>query len=228
MTREDAIKKLPMYAIEPIAVEEKISILREVLHEQAERTAWLAHKYPWVDILRNWVVVGLLTFALIYSGILWAVHTYNGKITEAREAGKFEAVTQAASEKEDEEARKKAEFERIVDLESDAVAQMFFGSRNFEALYHYTAKDLETYAQSAFNRSDARGQDLIEVIFEDGQYMACSRHNDITPEYKALAKGLVEAWHNGELSCDTAFQYAELTPYGIYLKKSYGDERWHA
>ena len=229
MTREVAIRELPMYAREPIDVQVKMSLLREVLQEQAERTEWLEHKYPWVEILRNWVCVILLAFALIYSGIYWAVNTYNDKLTEAKEAGKTEAVAEATLQKEDEEAKKKEEYEKLINAETDAVAQMFFGIRKFQEMYHYTDKDMETYAQSAFNRAVARGQDLITVIFEDGQYTACSKFNDITIDFQNLARPMVIAWHeNKDPECDTAFQYAELTPYGIYLKKSYGDERWHS
>lgn len=217
-----------MYAREPIDVQVKISLIREVLQEQAERTAWLEHKYPWVEILRNWVCVILLAFALIYSGIYWAVNTYNDKLTEAKEVGKTEAVAEATLQKEDEEAKKKEELEKQIDAESDAVAQMLFGIRNFQAKYNYTEADLTTYVRSAFNRADARDEDLLTVIFAEGQYIAVSSRNDIKPEYKELALRLVKEWHEEDYSpCDTAFQYAELTPYGIYLRKGYGEDRWH-
>lgn len=201
-------------------------MMAEVLREQADLREWQLHKYPWYEILHNWTVAVLLLILLVAT-IVYAIRAnMDSKVNERTATAIAEFTSQADTKAEEE--RKQAEYEAMVDAQSDAVAQLLFGIRNFEALYHYTEKDVETYVQSAFNRSDAREQDLVELIFEDGQYIACSKHNDITPEYKALAKKLVEAWHNGKLTCDTAYQYAELTPYGIYLRKGYGDERWHA
>ena len=127
------------------------------------------------------------------------------------------------------EARRQEELAEQIDRESDAVAQMLFGIRNFQTKYGYSEADLTTYVRSAFNRADARDEELLTVIFAEGQYIAASSHNDIRPEYKELALRLVKEWHEEDYSpCDTAYQYAELTPYGIYLRKGYGEDRWHA
>ena len=205
-----------------------MELLIDVFNEQAERTHWLERKFPWYEILWNWTLALLLVVLMVATIIYGIQKTIDNKAEEKTATAMAELSATWQADADAEEQRKKEEYERMIDLQSNAVAQMLFGSRNFQTLYSYTVKDLETYVQSAFNRADAREQDLVDVIFQEGQYIACSRHNDITAEYKELARRLVEAWHNGELKCDTAFQYAELTPYGIFLRKSYGDERWHS
>ena len=201
-------------------------MIMEIIQDRAEQEEWLLQKHPWYPILMNWFGAILIVILCIASIVYWI---QGGTVKKGE---KMVAEARATWEEAQAKAADAAEAERIraeqIDRESDAVARLFFGIRNFQSLYGYSVEDLKTYAQSAFNRADARGQDLLAVIFEEGQYTACSRHNDITTEFKELGRQLAEAWHNGELKCDTAFQYAELTPYGIYLRKGYGEERWHA
>ena len=213
--------------------ETRLSTLQEVLTERTEQERILRFRHPGFDVMYNWFIAGVVMV------LFWAFLWWGNDIRTERKGLEMVATAQAEWEADHDNSaqqaeaaaeaeRKRQELEELMDAQSDAGAQMFFGIRNIAALYNYTEEDLETYMQSAFNRSEARGQDLTDVIFEDGQYTACSPHNDITPEYKALARRLVEAWHNGDLICDTAFQYAELTPYGVYLRKGYGEERWRA
>ena len=201
-------------------------MIMEIIQDRAEQEEWLLQKHPWYPILMNWFGAILIVILCIASIVYWiqgsTVKKGEKMVTEARATWE-EAQAKAADAAEAERIRAEQ-----IDRESDALARLFFGIRNFQSLYGYSVEDLKTYAQSAFNRADARGQDLLAVIFEEGQYTACSRHNDITTEFKELGRQLAEAWHNGELKCDTAFQYAELTPYGIYLRKGYGEDRWHA
>ena len=201
-------------------------MIMEIFQERAEQEEWLLQKHPWYPILMNWFGAILIVILCIASIVYWI------QGSTVKKGEKMVAEAMATWEEAQAKAADAAETERIraeqIDRESDALARLFFGIRNFQSLYGYSVEDLKTYAQSAFNRADARGQDLLAVIFEEGQYTACSRHNDITTEFKELGRQLAEAWHNGELKCDTAFQYAELTPYGIYLRKGYGEERWHA
>lgn len=201
-------------------------MIMEIIQDRAEQEEWLLQKHPWYPILMNWFGAILIVILCIASIVYWI------QGSTVKKGEKMVAEAMATWEEAQAKAADAAETERIraeqIDRESDALARLFFGIRNFQSLYGYSVEDLKTYAQSAFNRADARGQDLLAVIFEEGQYTACSRHNDITTEFKELGRQLAEAWHNGELKCDTAFQYAELTPYGIYLRKGYGEERWHA
>ena len=201
-------------------------MIMEIIQDRAEQEEWLLQKHPWYPILMNWFGAILIVILCIASIVYWI------QGSTVKKGEKMVAEAMATWEEAQAKAADAAETERIraeqIDRESDALARLFFGIRNFQSLYGYSVEDLKTYAQSAFNRADARGQDLLAVIFEEGQYTACSRHNDITTEFKELGRQLAEAWHNGELKCDTAFQYAELTPYGIYLRKGYGEDRWHA
>ena len=205
--------------------------LLEVFAERAEAEREMRWRCPGFDLVYNWIV-GIAALAVLIGLCVWGAQIgIERRDEKIREAGRAEVYAQQAAAEQataDEESKAAEALAVQIDRESDALARLFFGIRNFQSLYGYSVEDLKTYAQSAFNRADARGQDLLAVIFEEGQYTACSRHNDITTEFKELGRQLAEAWHNGELKCDTAFQYAELTPYGIYLRKGYGEDRWHA
>ena len=94
--------------------------------------------------------------------------------------------------------------------------------------YHYSEADIETYIWSAFNRADARGMDLADVFGEEGQYIAYSDKNTITPEYREMARRFVDRWLDEERPCDPGYQYAELLPQGIFLFITRDGRRWHA
>lgn len=209
-----------------------MELVMEVFHERAEQEEWLLQKHPWYPILMNWFGAILIAILCIASIVYWiqgsTVKKGEKMVAEARATWE-EAQAEAKAADEAEAERIRAELAEQIDRESDAVAQMLFGIRNFQAKYNYTEADLTTYVRSAFNRADARDEDLLTVIFAEGQYIAASSHNDIKPEYKELALRMVKEWHEEDYSpCDTSFQYAELTPYGIYLRKGYGEDRWHA
>ena len=202
-------------------------MIMEIFQERAEQEEWLLQKHPWYPILMNWFGAILIVILCIASIVYWI------QGSTVKKGEKMVAEAMATWEEAQAKAADAAETERIraeqIDRESDAVAQMLFGIRNFQTKYGYSEADLTTYVRSAFNRADARDEELLTVIFAEGQYIAASTHNDIRPEYKELALRLVKEWHEEDYSpCDTAYQYAELTPYGIYLRKGYGEDRWHA
>ena len=155
------------------------------------------------------------------------------------ESGRQEVyAAQASSEqaKAEEEKRKQEVFEAWVEENSDYLAQMFFGSRVIAEKNGYTKQDFETYAWAAFNRSDARGVDLKEVIFEahNGvrQFVAADPHNTILLQYKDWGKEFLIKWKTEERPCDIGYQYAELVPQGIFLKNDFNADgyarRWRA
>ena len=202
-------------------------MIMEIIQDRAEQEEWLLQKHPWYPILMNWFGAILIVILCIASIVYWI------QGSTVKKGEKMVAEAMATWEEAQAKAADAAETERIraeqIDRESDAVAQMLFGIRNFQTKYGYSEADLTTYVRSAFNRADARDEALLTVIFAEGQYIAVSSHNDIRPEYKELALRLVKDWHEEDYSpCDTAYQYAELTPYGIYLRKGYGEDRWHA
>lgn len=208
--------------------------VREVLAEQADYIECLEVKHPWYKPLWKKTISVLLAAVVLISLVAWAVDSYHGKLDEAKDAGRSEAAAEQAAA--DQEAERKAQEEQaredledLIEQQTKAELQLLFGHRNFITKYNYTEADIKTIVYSTLNRADARGQDLIEVIFEEGQYTATSRHNDTLSDYYDLVKSMITAWHNGELPAhDTAFQYLETTPYGAFLHKGYGNERWHA
>ncbi len=213
-------------------IETRMQTLQSVFADRARREQLLRWKHPGFDVIYNWVIA-LIIMVMFWGFFWWGIQIRTDRKAEemtaqARAAWEADQAALAQSEADEQAAIREAQ-EFVVNQEADAVAQLLFGIRNFQTKYGYSEKDLETYVRSAFNRADARNQDLAAVIFEENQYIAASSHNDITPEYRELAKRLVQAWHEETDSpCDTAFQYAELTPYGIYLRKGYGEDRWHA
>ena len=83
-----------------------------------------------------------------------------------------------------------------------------------------------------FNRAEASG-DLIGVVSAKDQFVGYSDGNTVLTENYDLALKLVEQWHNETTKpCDSSFQFAELTPDGIWLKQDIRADgyarRWRA
>lgn len=202
--------------------------LQEIFEEQAEQEAWLERKYPWAEILRNWTVALLLSVLVVATIVYGIQDEIDRKSTEKTAT----AMAEVEAKKLAEENAEAEAFEAWLDENSDYIAQMFFGARNYEEKYQYTEEDFETYSWSAFNRADARGVELKEVIFEEHngvtQYVAASPHNTIQQRYKDMGKKFLLAWKNSERPCDIGYQYAELVPQGIFLWSDTNTKRWRA
>lgn len=209
----------------------RIETWQEVFRERAEREQFLREKHPGFDLRYNWLVAAAM-LAVIVGLIVWSIQIGLAKRDErSMESGRQEVyAAQAASAeaKAEEEKRKQEEFDLWLDTNSDILAQMFFGARNFEERYSYTEDDFRTYARAAFNRADARGIELSEVVFEEKQFMACSPHNTIMKRYKDMAKTFLLEWKTEERPCDVGYQYAELVPQGIFLWATKDGPRWRA
>ena len=113
------------------------------------------------------------------------------------------------------------------------MAKAFWGIRNFVEKYHYSENDFRTYARCMFNRADAGSGRLVEVIAQEGQFLAFSDSNPVLDEYYELALKLVREWHEEETKpIDSSYQFAELTPRGIFLTNVFGADgyarRWQA
>lgn len=214
----------------------KLKILKEVFDEDAEQTRWLSRKHPWYPILMNWIAVVLLTILLVSSGVYRVQKNIGKQVDQAVLSA--QEVWQAKQDAIAEEQQKKLEeeqkaLEAIIDRESDALAKMFYGIRNFEEKYGYGEKDFETYARCAFDRADATGRDLIEVIFEENQFLACSEGNPIISRYKSMGEKFAREWHSEKVKpVDSSYQFAELRPDGIWLTNVFGADgyarRWKA
>ena len=215
---------------------ENTMILQEIFKAQEEREELLRFRNPSVSFWYNWFVA-LVVVALFGSFFWWGMDIQTRHKAEAMTAellaemdAENEYMLQAA---EAEAAERQAQNERQQISEAQAVARAFFGIRNFVTKYGYDNSDLETYARCMFNRADARGKTLTEIVAEKDQFTAYSDNNTLVKEYYDLALQFVAAWHAEDAHpCDVQkFQNAALTEYGIYLVDDIRKpvpEKWHA
>ena len=215
---------------------ENTMILQEIFKAQEEREELLRFRNPSVSFWYN-RFVALVVVALFGSFFWWGMDIQTRHKAEAMTAELLaemdeenEYMLQAA---EAEAAERRAQDERQQISEAQAVARAIFGIRNFIEKYNYTNSDLETYARCIFDRVDARGKSVEEIVAEKGQFVAYSENNTLVKEYYDLALQFVQAWHNEDAApCDYyKFQTAVLTEYGIYLVDDIRKpvpEKWHA
>ena len=212
-------------------METMLSTWKEVFEDRAEQERLLRWKHPGYDFIYNWLVAAVM-LAVIIGLIVWGIQIGLERRDERNmETGRqeiiarqLEAEQSAAAEAERQAQALEALKERLTEI----VARAIWGIRNFIEKYHYSEADIETYIWSAFNRADARGQDLSEVFGEEGQYIAYSDKNTVLPEYREMARRFVDKWLDEERPCDPSYQYAELLPQGIFLFITENGRRWHA
>ena len=212
-------------------MENMLSTWKGVFEDRADQERQLRWKHPGFDFCYNWIVAAAM-LAVVIGLIIWGVQVGLARRDERNmETGRqeiiarqLEAEQSAAAEAERQAQALEALKERLTEI----VARAIWGIRNFIEKYHYSEQDIETYVWSAFNRADARGQDLSEVFGEEGQYIAYSEKNTITPEYREMARRFVDKWLDEERPCDPSYQYAELLPQGIFLFITESGRRWHA
>ena len=215
-----------------------LDTLKQITAEQAAREKLLQWRYPWFNVVYNYLIAGLiiaLTCSLYGLALeVWAQNRADQQTADARVLWNAELAAKEDAAKQEQEAKAKSEAD-ILNEKAMAVARTFQGIKNFVDLYHYDRSDLETYARCIFNRYDAgNGVNSLQVIVSrKGQFTGYS--DGLTPltEYVDLAKEFIQDWE-AETSkpCDLAYQCAELTPDGIYLVTSSNpgpyDRRWHA
>ena len=207
---------------------------KEYFEEQRQKEAAIRVRYPGIDVFYNWFVA-LCLVALVISFICWGLDIRTRHIADQMTAtamASWQADLDAErSAKEAELAAVQASQEYVMKKEATAVAKAFYGIRLFIEKYHYTERDLATYARCMFNR--AEGKDLCAVISAKDQFVGYSDNNAVLTDDYNLALKLVEEWHNEDTKpCDISYQYAELTPTGIYLKNDFHADgyarRWQA
>ena len=215
---------------------ENTMILAQIFKEQEEREELLRFRNPSASFWYNWFVA-LVVVALFGSFVWWGMDIQTRHKAEAMTAELLaqmdaeNAYMMAAAEAET--AERQAQNERQQISEAQAVARAFFGIRNFVEKYSYDNSDLETYARCMFNRAEARGKSVEEIVAEKGQFVAYSDKNTLVKENYDLALQFVQAWHDEDAApCDYyKFQTAVLTEYGIYLVDDINKpvpEKWHA
>ena len=207
--------------------------LREVLAERARQEEYMTFRNSWVPLFYNWLIAGLLIL-LVFSFVKWGIdirieRRADALTAEALAAQEAEQEARALAEQQQKQAEAEAAANSL-DTKATYCAQAIYGIRLFIDKYHYSDADLMTYLRSAFNRCDATGKSLHDVLF-DGQYLASSESNPSLKEHVELAKRAIREWESETSKpCDISYQFAELMPSGIYLSTEPGADgyarRW--
>ena len=215
-----------------------LDTLREITVAQTAREKLLTWRYPWFNVVYNYLIA-LLVFALACSLYGWALDVWAQNRADTQTRAAVEAAEQAHRDAEAARAAELAAAQKteaaVMQRDAEAVAKAFYGIRNFIVKYHYTEKDLKTYARCMFNRADAANglYDLETVIGRKDQFLGYDRKNPVLNEYYTVAQAAVEEWHRETVKpCDVSYQFAELTEDGIYLAAEFGADgyarRWQA
>lgn len=210
------------------------------------REAWqkeLEEKYPWAEILYNWMIAGLIV-ALFISFIIWGVHTWSDNravaYAEATLAG-YQAEQNAIAQAEaDRIAAEKASEKTNLEAMTLVGQKMAYGIRNFIDKYHYSEKDIRTYIRCPLDRLDKElaamtpeerekltYSDLSEmferIVSKKDQFLAYSDSNLPLNEYHDTIYNEIETWlHETSKPWDISYEFAELRPDGIFLSNQFG------
>ena len=210
--------------------------MEEILAARAQEEALLRFRHRWVDLFYNWMIAGLVV-ALFVSFVVWGLDIRSRRMADEMTAtalASWQAEQAAAAEAEQQEiAAVRASEEYVMKQEATAAAKALFPVQNFVEKYHYGESDLLTYLRCMANRADAAGTTLAEVVAEPQQFLGYSDNNPVLTEYYDLAYRFVNEWRHEETKpCDSSYQWAELTPTGIYLRNEFKADgyarRWHA
>ena len=199
-------------------------VWKDVLKENAERVCKLNQKYPWYEIIYNWITA-LSVFLLFVSFGIWSINIYTERTAQAYAASEVQ-------KKEDEhqaflaqmEADKIAEqesIENVMKSNAQAKARLGYGSRNFIEKYHYGDADFMTLYQCVDNRlknSMYAGMTIEDIVFQDGQFISSYNTNPVQDYYFNLAMKSERAKQNQVAEpVGSDFVYAIYTPHGIFL-----------
>ena len=214
----------------------RLKTLESVLEERAEHERELMLRHPMVPIFCNWAIV-FAAIALVISLIIWGIN-----VTIQNKADQQTAEAMAARDAEERAAAAEAERirleelateENIIKAEAQDCAKALYGIINFIEKYSYSYQDCETYLRAAFNRADATGMSLHDVLFQKDQFLACREDNPVLSELLDISIDAVTEWHNEKTKpVDVSYQFAELTPNGIWLRNVFNADgyarRWRA
>ena len=199
--------------------------MEEILARQEQIERDMVFRHPWVPFYYNWVIA-VTVVALFTSFVIWGLD-----IRTERRAADMTATARAAWEaqlqaeadaKEEELAQIRASQDYIMAQEATAVAKALYGIRNFIEKYGYSEADLATYVRCMTNRADATGQSIVDVVSQKDQFLGYSDSNPVLTDDFNLAVRLIEEWHNEKTKpVDSSYQFAELTPNGIWLRAEY-------
>lgn len=202
--------------------------LKQTINEKAAEVHELEKKYPWYDILYNWVCA-LLVVVLFVSFGIWGVDIHTRRQSElfaATALADYQAEQEAVAAEEQAkiEAEQKSE-QAIMAREATAAAKAIYGIRNFIEKYGYGERDLRTYVRCMCDRVDFGGKvnSFESIVSQEAQFLAYSDNNPVLDEYYKIAMQEIEAWHH-ETSrpWDSKYRFAELTESGIFLTDEFG------
>lgn len=209
--------------------------MNEYFDKQKQLEADLNFRHPWFNVVYNYLIAGCM-ICLVISLVIWGLNVRTENRAAAMTASAL-ASWQADQDAKETAAAKElaaiqASEEFVIKQEAEAVAKAFYGIHLFIDKYRYDEDDLITYARCMFNRAD-KSNDLISVVTAKDQFTGYRDDNPVLAEYYNLAFKLVDEWHHETIKpCDTAFQFAELTSAGIYLKQDLHADgyarRWHS
>lgn len=211
-------------------------MMNDYFKKQAEIETTLLFRHPWFNMAYNYLVA-VCVLVLFSSFVWWGIDIHTRRQAEAMTAAVLAQMDaeheQMLAEAEAEQAAINASEEHIMTEEAKVIAKAFYGIRNFVDKYGYTTTDLETYARCIFNRADATGQSIEEVVSKKDQFLGYAEGNQLVKEYYDQAIRFVNDWHNEEVKpCDSSYQWAELNEDGIWLRNSFKADgyarRWHA
>lgn len=202
--------------------------MRQVIDEHEKKIAILNFKYPWFNVVFNYVIV-IVIILLFAAFCAWGVQIrINHKAEDmlATAMAEYQA-TQDAAEKERLAVviAEQQSYEATIKREATEAAKAIYGIRNFIEKYGYSEKDLKTYVRCMCDRMDfgVGAASLEEVIAQPAQFLGYSEQNPVIDEYYQIAKEEIEAWHT-ETSrpWDSSYRFAELKEDGIWLTSIFG------
>ena len=198
-----------------------------IFEEQTERERQLIFRYPYFNVIYNWVVA-ILVIAIGISCIGWALD-----IREKRKEAAITASARAAWDAEQqaaEEARLQAVKEQEASEEyslkkmATALAKVFFGADKFRDKYGYGEADFNTLGRCVTNRVENRAfsNDIYEVIEQKDQWVGYYPTNPVLDDYYHLAYSYLKGWLHEEVKpVSSEYCWAEFTPNGIWLKSDF-------
>lgn len=210
------------------ARKDNLAILRQILADQRDHERELMSKYPWVNMVYNWIVAALLvTLAVML--IVWGVDVRTQKRADEQTA------IALASYQEEQRAQEEARLAELKAIENSAQAVMrkeaqdgakaLYGIRNFISKYGYNAADLKTYIRCIIDRVEF-GKSINSfhaIVAQESQFLGYSDNNPVLDEYYKIAYEEIEKWHNeSSKPWDSSYRFAELTEHGIWLTSEFG------
>lgn len=210
---------------------EDVALFNNVIYERSEKTRKLENKHPVFTFVYNCIVLILLGI-LVSTLIVYGVRDYIEKranVLSAQAVEEYKAeqyAIQVARKVEEQKAIALANssLEASIKKESEAMAKLFYGIRNFESKYNYSQNDLRTLARCVFNRVENPKfpNNITDVINQEFQWIGYYDTNPVLTEYYKVAEKEIRIWYS-ETSKPIEYDYAwaEFESDGISLKNQF-------